>query len=106
MRLFKVLRALSFANSAVFTGLLVCWLAIYVVGLRNPPLLDDADTVHAEAARMMLARHDWVTLYIDGNVNPLQGGVPIPMEIIKKPNACSYQPKEGEEAKNAERNQD
>jgi len=58
-----------------FALLLVCWLAIYVVSLANPPLLDDADTVHAEAARMMLARHDWVTLYIDGNVNPAQSGV-------------------------------
>jgi len=27
VRLFKVLRTLSFVNSAVFTGLLVCWLA-------------------------------------------------------------------------------
>jgi len=55
--------------------LVVCWLAIYVAGLANPPLLDDADTVHAEAARMMLARYDWVTLYIDGNVNPVQSGL-------------------------------
>jgi 4-amino-4-deoxy-L-arabinose transferase-like glycosyltransferase len=31
-----------------------------------PPLLDDADSVHAEAAREMLVRHDWTTLYIDG----------------------------------------
>jgi 4-amino-4-deoxy-L-arabinose transferase-like glycosyltransferase len=29
-------------------------------------LLDDADTVHAEAAREMLVRHDWVTLYANG----------------------------------------
>lgn len=42
------------------------WLAIYVVGLSRPALLDDADTVHAEAAREMLQRHDWVTLYVNG----------------------------------------
>src|ERR1035441_8795399 len=42
------------------------WLAIYMVGLSRPALLDDADTVHAEAAREMLQRHDWVTLYVNG----------------------------------------
>ena len=31
-----------------------------------PPLLDDADSVHAEVAREMLLRHDWVTLYANG----------------------------------------
>lgn len=55
--------------------LVVLWAAIYIPGLFSPALLDDADTVHAEAARMMLVRHDWVTLYIDGNVNPPQSGV-------------------------------
>lgn len=42
------------------------WFAIYIVGLSTPALLDDADTVHAEAAREMLQRHDWVTLYVNG----------------------------------------
>jgi 4-amino-4-deoxy-L-arabinose transferase-like glycosyltransferase len=46
--------------------LVVLWLAIYMVGLSHPALLDDADTVHAEAAREMLQRHDWVTLYVNG----------------------------------------
>ncbi len=31
-----------------------------------PPLLDDVDTIHAEAAREMLLRHDWVTMYTNG----------------------------------------
>ena len=31
-----------------------------------PPLLDDADSVHAEVAREILLRHDWVTLYANG----------------------------------------
>jgi 4-amino-4-deoxy-L-arabinose transferase-like glycosyltransferase len=46
--------------------LIALWLTIYVVGLAHPALLDDADTVHAEAAREMLQRHDWVTLYVNG----------------------------------------
>ena len=32
----------------------------------TPALLDDVDTIHAEAAREMLTRHDWVTMYTDG----------------------------------------
>jgi 4-amino-4-deoxy-L-arabinose transferase-like glycosyltransferase len=42
------------------------WFVIYMVGLSRPALLDDADTVHAEAAREMVQRHDWVTLYANG----------------------------------------
>jgi hypothetical protein len=37
-----------------------------MVGLSRPALLDDVDTVHAEAAREMLERNDWVTLYTNG----------------------------------------
>ena len=42
------------------------WLAIYATGMFTPALLDDADTVHAEAAREMVLRHDWVTLHANG----------------------------------------
>ena len=42
------------------------WGGIYVAGMFSPALLDDVDTVHAEAAREMLQRHDWVTLYTNG----------------------------------------
>jgi 4-amino-4-deoxy-L-arabinose transferase-like glycosyltransferase len=42
------------------------WLVIYFAGIFSPALLDDADTVHAEAAREMVLRHDWVTLYANG----------------------------------------
>jgi len=42
------------------------WAIIYMAGLGTPALLDDADTVHAEAAREMVLRHDWVTLYANG----------------------------------------
>ena len=42
------------------------WLVLYLPGIFSPPLLDDADSVHAEAAREMMLRHDWSTLYVDG----------------------------------------
>ncbi len=42
------------------------WLVLYLPGLWTPPLLDDADSVHAEAAREMMLRHDWSTLYVNG----------------------------------------
>src|ERR1700687_3899575 len=42
------------------------WAVLYLAGLSRAALLDDADTVHAEAAREMLQRHDWVTLYVNG----------------------------------------
>jgi 4-amino-4-deoxy-L-arabinose transferase-like glycosyltransferase len=44
--------------------LLALWIIYYAsFTLFTPPLLDDADSVHAEVAREMLLRHDWVTLY-------------------------------------------
>ena len=47
--------------------LLALWLALYgSFTLFAPPLLDDADSVHAEVAREMLLRHDFVTLYANG----------------------------------------
>jgi 4-amino-4-deoxy-L-arabinose transferase-like glycosyltransferase len=46
--------------------LISLWIAIYAVGMFTPPLLDDVDTIHAEAAREMLLRHDWVTMYTNG----------------------------------------
>src|SRR5437773_5503492 len=52
------------ATSLIIIFLL--WAAIYVAGMFTPALLDDADTVHAEAAREMVQRHDWVTLYVNG----------------------------------------
>ena len=47
-------------------ALIGLWCIIYMAGLSSPALLDDADTVHAEAAREMLLRHNWVTLYVNG----------------------------------------
>jgi 4-amino-4-deoxy-L-arabinose transferase-like glycosyltransferase len=52
---------------ALCVGIIVLlWLVLYVPGLWSPPLLDDADSVHAEAAREMMLRHDWSTLYVNG----------------------------------------
>ena len=43
------------------------WLLLYgSFALVRPPLLDDADALHAEAAREMLLTHDWVTLHVNG----------------------------------------
>jgi 4-amino-4-deoxy-L-arabinose transferase-like glycosyltransferase len=47
--------------------ILLLWLAFYAsFTLFTPQLLDDADSVHAEVAREMLLRHDYVTLYANG----------------------------------------
>jgi len=63
----KECRSFLFSNWRMAAlALVALWLVIYVVGLSRPALLDDADTVHAEAAKEMLQRHDWVTLYVNG----------------------------------------
>jgi 4-amino-4-deoxy-L-arabinose transferase-like glycosyltransferase len=47
--------------------LFALWIVFYCsFTLFTPPLLDDADSVHAEVAREMLLRHDFVTLYANG----------------------------------------
>jgi 4-amino-4-deoxy-L-arabinose transferase-like glycosyltransferase len=47
--------------------ILLLWIAFYAsFTLFTPPLLDDADSVHAEVAREMLLRHDYITLYANG----------------------------------------
>jgi 4-amino-4-deoxy-L-arabinose transferase-like glycosyltransferase len=52
--------------SATLT-LAALWIAFYAsFTLFRPALLDDADSVHAEVAREMLLRHDYVTLYANG----------------------------------------
>src|SRR5579859_3665201 len=48
-------------------AIIALWFLLYgSSALLRPPLLDDADSVHAEVAREMVARHDWVTLYANG----------------------------------------
>ena len=58
--------SLSRSSPTSLIILIALWTAIYVAGMFTPPLLDDVDTIHAEAAREMLLRHDWVTLYTNG----------------------------------------
>jgi 4-amino-4-deoxy-L-arabinose transferase-like glycosyltransferase len=52
------------ANTLVLFALWIVFYASFT--LFAPALLDDADSVHAEVAREMLLRHDWVTLYVNG----------------------------------------
>jgi 4-amino-4-deoxy-L-arabinose transferase-like glycosyltransferase len=42
------------------------WLGVYFQSAFRPPLLDDADSTHAEAAREMYLTHDYVTLHVNG----------------------------------------
>ncbi len=46
--------------------LVALWAIIFLADLSRPPLLDDVDSVHAEAGREMVLRNDWVTIYTDG----------------------------------------
>jgi 4-amino-4-deoxy-L-arabinose transferase-like glycosyltransferase len=46
--------------------LVALWLAVYAAALFAPPLLDDADATHANAARNIVLTHDLVTLRVDG----------------------------------------
>ncbi|HMC30276.1 MAG TPA: glycosyltransferase family 39 protein [Candidatus Angelobacter sp.] len=60
-------------RNQIFIALIVLvWAVVYLGSMFSPPLMDDADTVHAEAAREMVQDHDWVTLRINGDAN--QGG--------------------------------
>src|SRR5438270_2952255 len=42
------------------------WLIIFFASLFAPPLLDDADATHANAARHMALTGDFVTLHVNG----------------------------------------
>ncbi len=42
------------------------WLVIFAASLAAPPLLDDADATHAQAAQAMVDTGDLVTLHVDG----------------------------------------
>lgn len=56
----------SFRRRRSIWIIILVWGMIYFAGMFTPALLDDVDSVHAEAAREMLFRHDWVTLYTNG----------------------------------------
>jgi 4-amino-4-deoxy-L-arabinose transferase-like glycosyltransferase len=59
-------RTFFLSKAAIFSATFATWFLIYVPGLSRPGLLDDADSIHAEASREMLLNHNWVTLYING----------------------------------------
>ena len=54
-------------NRNKLLALVALWAIIYLASCAYPPpLLDDADTVHAEAAREMAVSGDWITLHANG----------------------------------------
>jgi 4-amino-4-deoxy-L-arabinose transferase-like glycosyltransferase len=55
------------------------WFALFAASLFSPPVLDDADGTHANAARQMLLSGDWVTLRVN-NVRYLEKA-PLPYWI-------------------------
>ena len=58
------IRMLYHSRPFQWAVLALLWSLIYLSALSSPALLNDADTVHAEAAREMVASGDWVTLHI------------------------------------------
>jgi 4-amino-4-deoxy-L-arabinose transferase-like glycosyltransferase len=53
-------------RAASYWALALVFAAIYFGSMFSPPLLDDADSSHAEAAREMYVTGDYVTLHING----------------------------------------
>ena len=51
---------------ASYSALAVVFAAVYIGSVFSPPLLDDADSTHAEAAREMFVTGDYVTLHVNG----------------------------------------
>lgn len=59
------------ARGRALAAIFVLWLVVFFTSLWTPPILDDADGTHANAARQMLLSHDWVTLRVN-NVRYLE----------------------------------
>jgi 4-amino-4-deoxy-L-arabinose transferase-like glycosyltransferase len=53
-------------RSAALLLLSGLWIVLFCTALFTPPLLDDADATHSNAARHMLESGDWVTLHVNG----------------------------------------
>src|SRR5262245_43242872 len=53
-------------ESVLIAILCLVWLIVYVPALFQPALLDDADSGHAQSAKEMIQRGDWVTLHLNG----------------------------------------
>jgi hypothetical protein len=56
------------------------WLVLFVASLFSPPVLDDADGTHANAARQVALSGDWVTMRVN-NVRYLEKA-PLPYWIV------------------------
>jgi len=59
-------RRLARRSKAACWALAAVFAAIYLGSMFTPPLLDDADSTHAEAAREMFVSGDYVTLHVNG----------------------------------------
>ncbi len=59
-------RLSSVSRTASYCALAVLFAVVYLGSVFSPPLLDDADSTHAEAAREMFVSGDYVTLHING----------------------------------------
>jgi 4-amino-4-deoxy-L-arabinose transferase-like glycosyltransferase len=62
----SVLSASTPRRSTAITILCGLWLFIFFASLFSPPLLDDADATHAQAARHIALTGDFVTLQVNG----------------------------------------
>jgi 4-amino-4-deoxy-L-arabinose transferase-like glycosyltransferase len=56
----------AFSTLAAWVLLVVIFAAVQLASLFTPPLLDDADASHAQAAQHMAESGDWVTLKVNG----------------------------------------
>jgi 4-amino-4-deoxy-L-arabinose transferase-like glycosyltransferase len=54
------------SRAAAIAILFSLWAVVFFASLFAPPLLDDADATHSNAARHILSSGDWVTLYVNG----------------------------------------
>jgi 4-amino-4-deoxy-L-arabinose transferase-like glycosyltransferase len=53
-------------RKGAWVALFLLFAVVYFGSLTSPALLDDADSTHAEAAREMVVRGDYVTLHVNG----------------------------------------
>lgn len=54
------------SRRAEWVLIVAIFLAVYFAALFSPPLIDDADATHAQAAQHIALTGDWVTLKVDG----------------------------------------
>jgi 4-amino-4-deoxy-L-arabinose transferase-like glycosyltransferase len=72
--------AVAFSRRTVLTLLGTLWFVLFFVSLFAPPVLDDADGTHANAARQIMLSGDWVTLRVN-DVRYLEKA-PLPYWIV------------------------